>query len=189
MWSYSLVKKKNEIEKVERRYRGFTVTAFREQSLGGDELLYYHIFRDSDGWCMEDSFEDSEEKVLSMVNILCGHVDDFYEHPEDYDDGSIKESEKEEIVKVEITPKENLTPGFWFARQIMKQEESEHGPWCIATLSGVTPFLTGEVVVIDAPTDVRLDYILRGKMIITNPDLWEFGPRIEFPDDNQESSN
>lgn len=82
-----------KINKVERKYRGFTVTAEREMSLGGDELLYFYIFRDSDGWCFEDSFENSNEEPLTMVNYLCGHIDDFFENPQDYDAPDREESD------------------------------------------------------------------------------------------------
>lgn len=69
----------------ETTYRGFRIRAWRDQALGGWENLYYFIERLEDGWLMEDDFTSGSETPLAMVNILKSHVDDFHEHPEDYD--------------------------------------------------------------------------------------------------------
>jgi hypothetical protein len=70
----------------ELKYRGFTITAKREQSLDGEELTYYDIFRDEDGWEMESNFTSGTEDPITLCNTLKGHVDDYIENPEDYDE-------------------------------------------------------------------------------------------------------
>lgn len=67
-------------------YRGFEISASREDSLGGDELLYYQIWRTEDGWVLEDDFTSGDETEEKMTEILRGYVDDYYENPEDYED-------------------------------------------------------------------------------------------------------
>ncbi len=67
-------------------YRGFEIEAKREPSMAGYSLLYYSVFRVSDGWEMTSGFEDSNEKVSTMVNNLKGWVDDCIANPADYDD-------------------------------------------------------------------------------------------------------
>jgi hypothetical protein len=32
-------------------YRGHELSAVREESLSGEQRIYYHIYRDSDGYC------------------------------------------------------------------------------------------------------------------------------------------
>lgn len=79
------IPKNATLTKVTLNYKGFEITAEREISLGGEELLYYSIFREEDGWEMESSFTSGTENPLAMVNILRGHVDDYIENPKDYD--------------------------------------------------------------------------------------------------------
>lgn len=74
------------INRVTTIYKGFEIDVSREPSLGGDILLYYSIFRESDGWCLEDSFSSGEDNVLSFTNYLKAHVDDYIQNPGDYDD-------------------------------------------------------------------------------------------------------
>lgn len=74
------------IFKVTQHYKGFELEAYREESLAGIDLLYYSIFRESDGWEMESNFSYGDETPLAMVNYLRAHVDDYLENPEDYED-------------------------------------------------------------------------------------------------------
>lgn len=67
-------------------YRGFTLRASREPSLGGDELLYFQVWREEDGWVLTEDFTSGDETEEKMVEILRGYVDDYYEKPEDYED-------------------------------------------------------------------------------------------------------
>lgn len=56
-------------------YKGHEIDVHREKCLGGYTLLYYSIFRVSDGYECLSSFEDSAEKVRDMVGYLKERVD------------------------------------------------------------------------------------------------------------------
>ena len=70
--------------KIVQHYKGFEITVERDVSLGGEDLLYYSIFRDEDGWNMESSFTSGSEDLLSMSNYLREHVEDYLKNPGDY---------------------------------------------------------------------------------------------------------
>lgn len=74
---------------IKETYRGFEIMANREKSLGGWDNLYYCAYREHDGWCLEDDFTGGSDSEQTIISILKAHIDDFYEHPEDYeeDDG------------------------------------------------------------------------------------------------------
>lgn len=59
------------------KYNGYEVDVKREDCLGGWSQLYYSVYRLSDGLCVIDSFEDSEETVRDMMGYMKGRVDDF----------------------------------------------------------------------------------------------------------------
>lgn len=80
------IPKNATINRVTTTYKGFEIDVSREPSLGGDELLYYSIFRESDGWEMESNFTSGSENPFILVEALKGHVDDFIQNPKDYDD-------------------------------------------------------------------------------------------------------
>lgn len=65
-------------------YKGFEIEAKRDQS--GFELLYFSIFRESDGWEFRSSFTDGDDTEEAMIGYLKGHVDDYLENPQDYDE-------------------------------------------------------------------------------------------------------
>lgn len=56
-------------------HRGHTIDVRREESLGGDMLLYYAVVRDSDGYCCVDSFEDSDHTVRELIGHMKARVD------------------------------------------------------------------------------------------------------------------
>ena len=74
-------------------YRGFEIEAKRERSLGGDVLLYYSIFRLSDGWEFETDFSTGSDSIRSMIGYLKEHVDDWYKNPQDYECSECGEDE------------------------------------------------------------------------------------------------
>lgn len=56
-------------------YRGYDIEVKREKSLGGNVLLYFSIYRKSDGYeCLCD-FEDSDETVRDKVKQLKERID------------------------------------------------------------------------------------------------------------------
>lgn len=66
-------------------YKGFEININRERSLGGDIYWYYHII-DSDGLFIVDSFTCSDDSYETMLEDMKFIVDDYIEHPEDYED-------------------------------------------------------------------------------------------------------
>jgi len=58
-------------------YKGFEISAEREKSMGGDVLLYYSIFRLSDGYEVESNFTYGSDKIRDFIGYLKGHVDEF----------------------------------------------------------------------------------------------------------------
>ncbi|GIN67094.1 hypothetical protein FKN04_13050 [Bacillus glycinifermentans] len=66
-------------------YRGFKIETKREKSLGGWDNIYFTVMRKEDGWFLEDSFSESEDKIEDFVNGLKVLVDDYHENPSDYE--------------------------------------------------------------------------------------------------------
>jgi len=50
-------------------YRGFEIDAHREESMGGDHLLYYSIFRKDDGWEMTSGFTYGTDRVQTFIKL------------------------------------------------------------------------------------------------------------------------
>jgi hypothetical protein len=64
-------------------YKGFEIDAHREESMGGDRLLYYSIFRESDGWEMTSGFTYGSDRVQTFIKYLKEWVDNYILHPEE----------------------------------------------------------------------------------------------------------
>ena len=58
-------------------YKGFELDARREKSMGGDTLLYYSIFRISDGYEVTSSFTYGLDKIRDFIKEMKVYVDDF----------------------------------------------------------------------------------------------------------------
>lgn len=56
-------------------HRGHEITVTREKCMAGYSLLYYSIFRKSDGYECTSGFEDSDEKVGDFVGVMKQRVD------------------------------------------------------------------------------------------------------------------
>lgn len=56
-------------------YKGHEIIVTRERSMAGYTLLYYSVFRQSDGYECTSGYEDSNEKVKDMVGIMKERVD------------------------------------------------------------------------------------------------------------------
>lgn len=67
-------------------YRGHEINVKREKCLGGWDMLFYSIFRLSDGYEVDSGFENSFEKVNDKIGQMKKTVDDEIEHPENYED-------------------------------------------------------------------------------------------------------
>lgn len=64
-------------------YRGHDIDAHRAKSLGGDVLLYYSIFRVSDGYEVSSGFSYGEDKILDFIGYMKQKVDAMIQHPEE----------------------------------------------------------------------------------------------------------
>lgn len=71
-------------------YRGYEIEVTREKCMAGYDLLYYSVYRISDGYECVVSFEDSSEKVRDMVKYMKERIDN--EHLEDDPWGEKEES-------------------------------------------------------------------------------------------------
>jgi hypothetical protein len=74
------------IQEMKRNYKGFEINVRREKCLGGWPMLYFDIFRLSDGWHFVGNFEDSRETVKDKIKQCREMVDDYFENPQEYED-------------------------------------------------------------------------------------------------------
>ena len=56
-------------------YRGHEIDVKREECMGGWSMLYFSVFRESDGYECLSSFEDSAEKIGDKVKRLKERID------------------------------------------------------------------------------------------------------------------
>lgn len=56
-------------------YRGHEITVTREKCMAGYALLYWSVFRASDGYECASGVEDSSETVAGMMSVLRDRVD------------------------------------------------------------------------------------------------------------------
>jgi hypothetical protein len=56
-------------------HRGYEINVTREKCLGGWSMLYYSILRESDGWVVVESFEDSGHTVRELVRYMKERID------------------------------------------------------------------------------------------------------------------
>ena len=68
------------------QYRGFTLEAHRERSMGGDVLLYYSIFRDSDSYECASGYTFDESPIRVYLNHMKERVDAELESDNPWDE-------------------------------------------------------------------------------------------------------
>lgn len=56
-------------------YRGHEIDVRRERSLGGDVLLYYSVFRESDGYECASGFTTGDDTVSDYVRYMRERID------------------------------------------------------------------------------------------------------------------
>lgn len=56
-------------------YKGHEITVTRERSMAGYSMLYYGVFRQSDGYECTSGFSDSSETVKEFMEIMKERVD------------------------------------------------------------------------------------------------------------------
>lgn len=67
-------------------YRGHEINAKREKCLAGYRLLYFSIFRQSDGYECVSSFTTGEDKPADMIEYLKRLVDAELASPTPWED-------------------------------------------------------------------------------------------------------
>jgi hypothetical protein len=60
---------------VKEVYRGHEIKVTRERSMGGDDLLYYSIFRESDGYECSSGFTYDDSPVRTYLQYMKERVD------------------------------------------------------------------------------------------------------------------
>ncbi len=68
-------------------YRGFEIEVYRERCMAGYPLVYYSIFRISDGWEFDSGFYDTADTVREMIKDMKAKVDHYLKNPSDYGEG------------------------------------------------------------------------------------------------------
>lgn len=56
-------------------YRGYKISVFRDEAMGGWENIYFSVFREKDGLCVVDAFTDGSESIQSVVEQMKSRVD------------------------------------------------------------------------------------------------------------------
>jgi len=60
---------------VKQVYRGHEIDVRRERSLGGDMLLYFSIYRESDGYECECDFTTGDDTVRDYMRYMRERID------------------------------------------------------------------------------------------------------------------
>lgn len=60
---------------MKRIYRGYEVSVNREMCLGGWPMIYYSIFRESDGLECTSGFIDTNDSVKTIFQTMCDRID------------------------------------------------------------------------------------------------------------------
>lgn len=63
-------------ERLKETHRGHTIELSRENCLGGWEMLYYSIFRDSDGYECVSNFTTDESPLDVFMGYMKERIDD-----------------------------------------------------------------------------------------------------------------
>lgn len=62
-------------------YRGFDIDCSRERCLAGYKLLYYSVFRQSDGYELTSGYTEGSDLVRDYVRYMKNRVDGFLVDP------------------------------------------------------------------------------------------------------------
>jgi len=70
-------------------YRGYTIEVSREKCLGGWEMTYYSIFRDSDGFECVSNFSEGCDTIEEWIDILKERIDNEHKENDPWDESAI----------------------------------------------------------------------------------------------------
>jgi len=62
---------------MKKHHKGYEIEVRRETSLGGDELVYITVFRESDGLEVINEITDAEDYVRDIMHDIAARVDEF----------------------------------------------------------------------------------------------------------------
>ena len=65
----------HECPKITESYRGHEITVWREECLAGYELLYFSIFRESDGYECASGYTYDDSDLQVYAGYLRSHID------------------------------------------------------------------------------------------------------------------
>jgi hypothetical protein len=65
-------------------YKGFEIEVYRGKCMAGYPLVYYSIFRISDGWELDSGFYDTADTVSEIIKDMKAMVDHYLKNPSDY---------------------------------------------------------------------------------------------------------
>lgn len=93
-------------------YRGFEIDCHREKCMAGYQLLYFTVYRKSDGFELICDYTSGEDSVRDYVGYMKGRVDGFIADPtceilqRDWDD-SLRYSDKQYAKLIASHQREN----------------------------------------------------------------------------------
>lgn len=67
-------------------YRGHEIDVRREKCMAGYQLLYYSVFRVSDGYECTSGFQDSADSVRYMVKAFKERIDEELASPDPWEE-------------------------------------------------------------------------------------------------------
>ena len=67
-------------------YKGFEIEVCRERCLGGWKIIYYSVFRNSDGMEMISGFSDTGDTVRDFIKMIKDRIDEYLSIPDAKDE-------------------------------------------------------------------------------------------------------
>lgn len=68
-------------------YKGHEIDVAREESLGGEDLLFYSVFRKNDGYECTSGFSYDESTPDQFAKLLEARIDDELKSENPWDEG------------------------------------------------------------------------------------------------------
>lgn len=65
------------------KYKGCEIEVTKEKSITGDKMIFYSVF--DDGYEVDSGYSEGGDKVVEFYESLKDLVDDYKDHPEDYE--------------------------------------------------------------------------------------------------------